>query len=330
MKSSSLNPPIVPLLHTILTLQNGFLLSLLIIFFLYTATTSISATSFLDPLNNYSEKNTTEPLLDKVEIANLTLFAQYSSVAYCNDTAVLNWECGVECQKLNTTKVHLLVNVKDTDTQAYVATNSEKKLIIIVFRGTTLVAIKDSITNNQISFKRYPFAKGAKVHRGFYVAFKSAKDLIFDKVQNLTKENPEYSVTLSGHSLGGALALLESLDLKQRIPTLKVNENFFVYTYGQPRVGNKIFASYVDRTIKLLRMTHTSDMIPHLPLRVLGYQHPSGELWIKHDKTAKTGGTLICKGVENPNCSNSIQNFKFGIKPMHNGPYFGIKVPTYC
>jgi len=48
-----------------------------------------------------------------------------------------------------------------------------------------------------------------------------------------------------GHSLGGALALLEALFLTVNIPTASVKS----VTYGTPRVGNPAFAQLIDSKV---------------------------------------------------------------------------------
>ena len=44
---------------------------------------------------------------------------------------------------------------------------------------------------------------------------------------------------VAGHSLGGALATLAALDIKRKLPGLKLR----VYTFGSPRTGNHAFAA---------------------------------------------------------------------------------------
>ena len=45
-------------------------------------------------------------------------------------------------------------------------------------------------------------AKNAKVHIGFYNAFLEAQFEVFDEVQRLHKEHPNFKVLYTGHSLG--------------------------------------------------------------------------------------------------------------------------------
>jgi predicted lipase len=50
-------------------------------------------------------------------------------------------------------------------------------------------------------------------------------------------KHPGAPIFVTGHSLGGALAVIAALDLK-----LSLNVKVTVYTYGQPRVGNAKFS----------------------------------------------------------------------------------------
>jgi hypothetical protein len=83
-----------------------------------------------------------------------------------------------------------------------------------------------------------------------------------------------------GHSLGGALALLDGVFLSLRLGSgVSIN----VTTYGMPRVGNQAFADFVDGQLPGL-VTHVNnqeDPVPTVPGRFLGFHHPSGEIHIQ-------------------------------------------------
>jgi predicted lipase len=71
-------------------------------------------------------------------------------------------------------------------------------------------------------------------------------------------------VTTVGHSLGGAISLLEALYLSRNLPSSTTIKAFL---YGQPRVGNPAFANYVDAisNLKVTRITNKKDPVPILP-----------------------------------------------------------------
>jgi predicted lipase len=78
---------------------------------------------------------------------------------------------------------------------------------------------------------------------------------------------------ISGHSLGGALALLCSLDIQYNYST---DREIFTVTLGQPRTGNQAFKNSTNRRLKnYYRFVNGDDVVPKVPK--LGYAH-AGEL----------------------------------------------------
>ena len=97
--------------------------------------------------------------------------------------------------------------------------------------------------------------------------------------QTLSAHGSASSVTVVGHSLGAALALLDGLYLSLNLPNAEVR----VIGYGMPRVGNHAFANWVDSSRLSGQVTHINnkkDPVPILPGRSLGYHHASGEVHI--------------------------------------------------
>ena len=79
------------------------------------------------------------------------------------------------------------------------------------------------------------------------------------------------SVTISGHSLGGALATLLTLDValntECRTPT--------VYTFASPRTGDHFFAGTFNASVaQSYRVYNRNDLVPSLPpILPLPYEH---------------------------------------------------------
>jgi len=108
-------------------------------------------------------------------------------------------------------------------------------------------------------------------------------------VQKALASHPGSSITLVGHSLGAALALIDSVYLPFHIPT---GTQVKVVGYGMPRVGNQAWANYVDsNVINVTHINNKKDLVPILPGRFLGYHHPSGELHIQ-----ETNEWVSCPG----------------------------------
>jgi len=79
------------------------------------------------------------------------------------------------------------------------------------------------------------------------------------------------TVTVAGHSLGGALATLLALDVALNTACRQPVS----YTYASPRTGDSVFALSYDAAIaQSYRIYNRSDLIPHLPpILPLPYEH---------------------------------------------------------
>jgi len=104
---------------------------------------------------------------------------------------------------------------------------------------------------------------------------------ILDDNNILTKIPRATKLILTGHSMGGALAQLMALEMHTR-NTLP--PNFWIVSFGSPRVGNPDFARVTNEQImpaRNIRFVNEADPIPWLPLRSSGFRHAGTEIWIK-------------------------------------------------
>lgn len=73
----------------------------------------------------------------------------------------------------------------------------------------------------------------------------------------------EVSLTVTGHSLGGALALLNAYDATASLPEL---DHISIISFGAPRVGNICFGDKMNQIgLKVLRVVVKQDIVPKLP-----------------------------------------------------------------
>ncbi|CDF37386.1 Lipase domain protein, putative [Chondrus crispus] len=108
-----------------------------------------------------------------------------------------------------------------------------------------------------------------KVHRGFAIAYRSVAGEVMEKVRALRGEKRR-PVFLTGHSLGGALATICSMDVWVKLELSR--REIFVSTFGSPRVGNADFADIYDKVVPLhWRIVVDPDMVAKLPKG--GYKH---------------------------------------------------------
>jgi hypothetical protein len=105
-------------------------------------------------------------------------------------------------------------------------------------------------------------------------------------------------VTLTGHSLGAALATLAAYDLGA---TYTIQD---VYNFGSPRVGNPAFASaYNAKFSNHWRVTHYKDPVPHGPTLSMGFYHIANEAYYKN---TTEDGYKICTTAEDKSCADQF------------------------
>lgn len=148
--------------------------------------------------------------------------------------------------------------------------------LILAFRGTTKSA--HWMTNLNIALKRTPWGR---VHRGFWEATHRFRPEPFSLIEVLSREQRPVSIT--GHSLGGALAVLTSA----MIEWLGEGEVSDVITFGQPAVGLGRFNAEFTRRLgpRYVRFVHDVDGVSGIPELVYRHIAPpkyfdiDGRLW---------------------------------------------------
>ena len=187
------------------------------------------------------------------------------------------------------------------DIDGIIGYSASKAKIYVAFRGTQgLAALRNWITNLNAEFFPYSGGDGTctdcRVHDGFYAAAISVIDTVRQTLVKLQSMLPTYSVVVTGHSLGGAVATLIALDLITRTPSYDV----MLINFGSPRVGDPNFAAWASMKLKEhFRFTHNRDIVPHLPPAALSYQHISGEIY-----ESSEGQLSLCAGYEDTRCSS--------------------------
>ncbi|KAG0463436.1 hypothetical protein HPP92_019505 [Vanilla planifolia] len=82
-------------------------------------------------------------------------------------------------------------------------------------------------------------------------------------VELYKKRGEEVSVTITGHSLGGALALLNAAEAGSLLPK---DVAVKAISFGAPRVGNEEFGDMLRRDgVKVLRVVTKQDVVPKVP-----------------------------------------------------------------
>jgi len=157
------------------------------------------------------------------------------------------------------------------DTQGFVGYLSSQKKIYVVFRGST--SITDWLEDLSETLCDSEYCNGCSVHCGFQETEKKAFPLVLNAVLKVHSMFPDYSIVVTGHSLGAAVATLTTLDLL----AAKLGVPVSLHNFGSPRVGNDAFATFASNTIvDRTRNTHYKDIVPHVPMHER-FTHISGE-----------------------------------------------------
>lgn len=171
----------------------------------------------------------------------------------------------------------------DSNWMGYIAVSDDEESkrigcrdITIAWRGT----IAPSEWFEDLQGRLEPIGDGhgdVKVEHGFLSLYTSksqtsrynktsASEQVMEEVNRLVKlyrdRGEKVSLTATGHSLGGALALLNAYEAASAIPELPVT----VVSFGAPRVGNDAFGDRLNELkVKTLRIVVKQDVVPKLP-----------------------------------------------------------------
>ncbi|KAI6914337.1 extracellular lipase [Hortaea werneckii] len=292
-----------------------------------------------DPHRDQFAHNVSAPLF-----AELEELARVVDITYCSPAIAKPFNCLSRCEDFPQFE---LITTWDTgpllsDSAGYLALDHGKARIIVAFRGTYSLAntVADLSTIPQ-KYEPYPSEDGnvaagkrssqrylgstqdgfppssqsndeakchnCTVHMGFQRSWTNTRSAILPDLQQQIFLHPDYELHLVGHSLGGAVAALAGLEMLARGAKPKVT------TYGEPCVGNRNLARYIDRRFGLeepnsmgeryRRVTHVDDPVPLLPLTEWGYAAHAGEIFIsKKALSPDLRDLIICDGDSDPRC----------------------------
>ncbi|KNA19150.1 hypothetical protein SOVF_063900 [Spinacia oleracea] len=191
-------------------------------------------------------------------------------------------------------------------TQAFIFHNEniDEDMIVVAFRGTSLFSAEDWSTDFNYAGVKIEGIPG-KTHFGYMLALglnKYSRDndnddylgnisgtwpkqieqdpkrplayyTLREKLKEMMSRYENAKIIVTGHSFGGALAVLfpAVLALHGEVELLDKLEG--IYTYGQPRVGDGHFGHFMknnvirEHNIKYYRIVYGYDIVPQLPPR---------------------------------------------------------------
>ncbi|KAF1332008.1 Lipase domain protein, partial [Globisporangium splendens] len=191
-----------------------------------------------------------------------------------------------------------IIQDKATDTHCLLL--ASPTMIVAAFRGTSSkknaktdlkAAVSVHRTTRQLDFSKMPSLSGRarplnavnldaltqtkrtwwhrilckrnppKVHSGFYTAYLTVEKRVLTRIRALHDQDPR-KILATGHSLGGALAVLCSFDV---VAQLKI-ANVTCTTFGCPRVGNTSFKKKYNHAVPAtFAFVNAADLVTKLP-----------------------------------------------------------------
>ncbi|KAM5544645.1 hypothetical protein V8D89_001543 [Ganoderma adspersum] len=264
------------------------------------------------------------PLSDS-QITAFKPYTHFASTAYCLPITVVNWTCGHNC-RANPNFKPLASGGDGIFVQFwYVGYDPDLDEVIVAHQGTDVLTIVPVLEDLDIlplplDPKLFPgIPLDAVVHNGFAIAQAETSQFVLTAVKNAMQEFNTSKITTTGHSLGAAISLLDAVFLHLQLPNATVR----YVGYGSPRVGYDPFVNFVDQLgFEVNHIANKKDLVPILPLWLLGYRHISGEIHID-----ELNQWMNCPGHDNisPFCTVGDVNLLLDFNIFdHPGPYGGV------
>ncbi len=180
--------------------------------------------------------------------------------------------------------------------------NSQQDTIALAFRGTE--GAWDWANNFLASSASCKYVitggcNGGAVHRGFSKVLNLLRSTYHAALQQLITGTTTTvkNIYVVGHSKGGALATLASLDLARKFP--RYASTIRTITFGSPKVGDGAFVDAFNQAIggRSTRYVTTSlvtgdDAVTNVPLR--GYRHVEGRKYLACPFYSEKRTSLVC------------------------------------
>ena len=214
-------------------------------------------------------------------------YAEWASLAYFDPTSV------------NLGRDTLFIEADNAEGYIF----KYKNFDVISLRGTQPGQWKDIAADLKF-WRMDPAGTGERIHSGFW---REAFSLLPAVIRNTDPEKP---VCITGHSLGGGMAVIMAGFL------MKMGYDVVdLYTFGQPRVGNNKFVKRIEAGCNWQRYVNNNDVVPTVPPKVSGLMF-------------KDGGTLQyinanAQVIENSTWKERMKDKLLGIKnSWKQGKYF--------
>lgn len=220
--------------------------------------------------------------------------AQASELAYRDPAAVEQQAGDWGFDRVRHHETHFTPPFPLPDTQAY--TMASDRMIVTAFRGTEPAQIRDWLSDATTPPWPGPAGTGY-VHHGFGEALDAVYPAVRDAVTGL-RDNGQ-TVWLTGHSLGGALAMLAAARLYLEEPRLLADG---VCTFGQPRTCDRLLAEAFDQGFarRMFRFVNNNDIVPQVPPEPV-YTHVDALRYIDSSGRVRSSMPLLTELADRAN-----------------------------
>ena len=235
-----------------------------------------------------------------MDIKQAILYAQLVNAAYAVDPADTTNHAGQTVKGGDTGPTYDVVTsifANDLATEMHPENGQKRVSIGLILQGAAgdlVIAIRGTegwrewIHDAQFLPVNCPFLPAAgNTEDGFTAMYLSLRTDLDPVSPAVAKALPSLrfpravtSLTICGHSLGGALVTLLALDIAANTPGNSPTNILFrtpaVYTYASPRTGDSQFVSIYNHVVpNTVRIANRVDLVPKLPLPPL-YEHVLG------------------------------------------------------
>jgi hypothetical protein len=192
--------------------------------------------------------------------------------------------------------------------------------VVIAIRGTE--GINEWIQDAKFLLVPCPFLAGSgQTDDGFTAMYNSLRTgvsagspTVVNALATLPFPQPVTTVTICGHSLGGALVTLLGLDVAANTAFTHPT----VYSYASPRTGDPSFVSTFNQVVKnSFRIANRLDLVPHLPFPP-DYDHVNEAFELNPVQLLPLPPKILLKFT--PGCEHAINSYLYLLSVVSGGP----------